>query len=237
MDLTIERVCVYTRLKDLVNMQKGAIIMFMGEGVGVSRDNFSTNLARVKNIQQRLRRDHAARDKFLEQAARAEEAQRNSYTLDLRLARDQREWRQGEHTTTLEMTFIYLVGMLDTFFGQWGQEHNLWGDDKWPTALPERFAEVGLPLRSDTKLLLSEYRARRDALADRGGIAGQKYCKAVGDSCFLNQRLAVDETYLDAAVEFIDHLAAATAVAKYVGPYRHESKSWWPQLMAQVFAA
>jgi len=209
--------------------------MFTGEGLGASRDNFSTNLARVKNIQQRLRRDHAARDEFLEQVMAREEEQADCFGPVLWLARDEREWRQSEHNTTLEMTFIYLVGMLDTFFGQWGQEHNLWGEDKWPTALPERFAEVGLPLRSDVQPLLVEYRARRDVLIHRGGIANEKYCKAIGDMNLLNQRLPVDETYLDAAVEFIDYLVAATAVAKYSGPYRHESKTDWPQLIARMF--
>jgi len=216
--------------------------MFTGEHLGASRDNFSTNLARVKNIRQRFTRGHRAQDEVLEQVVREEEALRTE-RIDLGwLAQDQREWLQNEHNTTLEMTFIYLIAMLDTFFGQWRQEHKLRQneqederEDQWPPALPERFAEIGLPLRPDAKRRLVEYRARRAVLAHRGGIVDEKYCNAIGDSSFLNQRLSVEEAYLDDAVEFIDYLVVATAVAKYNGPPRQEAKTLWPELIARVF--
>jgi len=211
--------------------------MFTGEHLGASRDNFSTNLARVMNITQRLRREHKTRDEALEQVARQAETPGAERINVVWWAREEREWSQNEHNTTLEMTFIYLVGMLDTFLGQWGQEHNLWEEGHWPPAVPEKFAEVGLMLRPDAERHLVEYRARRNVLAHRGGIADEKYCKAVGDSRFLDQRLSVDEGYLDAAVEFINYLVAATAVAKYDGPPRQEAKRDWPALIAQIFVS
>jgi hypothetical protein len=216
--------------------------MFTAEGLGASRDNFSTNLARLKNLRQRIGEVHREREAVLAQASQSAECEVGTSPewvcgIDLHwLAQDQREWFRNEHHTTLEMMFIYLLSILDAFFGQWCAEHQLSSQGKWPAATPDRFRKVGLVLHPAAERQLVEYRARRNVLVHRGGIADAEYCKLVHDRTRLRHRLQVDESYLDTAAEFIDHLAAATAVAKYTGPPRHEAKDLWPSLIARVFA-
>ncbi len=216
--------------------------MFTGEGLGESRDNFSINLARLKNLRQRFGRVHRERDAVLArvQASADEPVDEPAWTrgIDLHwLARDEREWLLNEHNTTLEMMFIYLVSMLDVFFSQFGQEHHLFGEGEWPSATAKAFRNIGLQIQPAAESQLDEYRARRNALVHRGGIANTEYCTIVRDRSRLGQRLAVTETYLDNAVEYMDHLVAATAVAKYEGPPRYEANDLWPALIARVFIA
>jgi len=215
--------------------------MFTGEGLGASRDNFSTNLARLKNLRQRFVQQRRAADdmeSWLEQETRTGVPDW-MHGIDLHwLVRKDRDWLASEHNTTLEMMFIYLVSMLDVFFGQWGVEHEVFDDDeRWPPAIPEEIRKAVCPLLPAVERQLIEYRARRDALVHKGGVADTRYCTKVGDTSMLGQRLPVTEVYLDGAVEFIDYLVAATAVTKYNGPPRHEAKELWPELKRRVFVA
>ncbi len=214
--------------------------MFLGERLGAARDNFSTNLARLKNLRQRLADVHRARDAVLRQAIETSPEPKWMQGIDLHwLAQEQREWLLNEHNTTLEMMFIYLVSMLDVFFGQWGMEHQLWREDTWPVATPENFQKAGLTMRPAAERQLIEYRARRNVLVHRGGIADTEYCECVQevqDKTRPGQRLPVDESYFDKAADFVDHLAAATSVAKYAGPSRHEARDW-SSLIDRVFVS
>jgi hypothetical protein len=135
------------------------------------------------------------------------------------------------------MMFIYLVSMLDVSFSQFGQGRHLFGENKWPSATPKAFRKIGLQIQFAAERQLDEYRDRRNALVYRGGLADAEYCTVVRDQSMLGQRLPVIETYLDEAVEYMDHLVAATAVAKYEGSPRHEAKELWPALIARVFIA
>src|SRR3989442_526266 len=171
--------------------------MFTGERLGESRDNFSTNLARLKNLRQRFGQVHRERDALLAQMQASADnlVEEPAWTRDIDLhwlARDEREWLLSEHNTTLEMMFIYLVSMLDVFFGQLCTEHHLL-EKEWPTATVENFRKVGLQIRPAAERQLIEYRARRNTLVHRGGIANAEYCKMVRDQSLLGQRLAVTE--------------------------------------------
>ncbi len=209
--------------------------MFHGERLGAARDNFSTNLARLKNLRKRFVDVHLARDAVLRQAIETSPEPRWMESVDLRwMAQEQREWLLNEHNTTLEMMFIYLVSMFDVFFGQWGAERNYW-KGKWPAATPEKFREIGLPILPAVESQLMEYRARRDVLVHRGGIADARYCTQTGDQSSLGKRLVVTESYLDTAADSIDFIVAATAVARYDGPPRSEAQDLWPALIARVF--
>ena len=189
--------------------------MWPGEGLGASRDNLSTNLARLKNLRVRFTRVHVERDSVLAEIqesgkgmlAEIQESgeggvepddialgEAPSYPLDQGpswthgidlhwLAEEEREWLRNEHHTTLEMMFIYLVGVLDAFFGQWGVERKLWPDGTWPAATPENFREkAGLTIRRAAAEQLVEYRARRNVLVHRAGIADSGYCRRVNDN-------------------------------------------------------
>ena len=80
--------------------------MFTGEGVGASHDNFSTNLARLKNLRQRFGKVHSERDAVLTQITQSDQqgtGPESTHAVDLHwLAKDQREWLRNEHHTTLE---------------------------------------------------------------------------------------------------------------------------------------
>jgi len=233
---------------------------FLSEGLGPARDNFSTNLAGLKNLRQRMAVMHERETETLKEA-------RDAFTRTVRAARSpiaiQHLWWGGEdyawalefdaerleeeQRTTREIMLTYIITALDEFFGRWRQENKL--STGWPPAVPSeieaawrgiarkrRDKTMALKLIPHFRDRLLEIRARRAVIVHRGGIADKKYCGDIGNHAVLGQRLLVDDAYLDPAVDFVDELTGAMAARVYSGHQSATDAATRSALIARMFA-
>lgn len=82
---------------------------------------------------------------------------------------------------------------------------------------------MALKLTPHYRDILMEIRARRAVMVHRGGIADRQYCAETGNYAVLDQRLFVDDGYLDQAVAFVDELVVAMAARVYTGSPNRDS--------------